>query len=254
MFNTAYLPTIFAHRGASAHAPENTIAAFQCAVDQGAAAIELDVKLTLDRVPVVIHDPTVDRTTTNGKGRVNQLPLDQLKELDAGSFFSEQYKGEKIPTLEEVFEAVGNKLLINVELTNYTSLNDGLTDLVADLVTKHHLENSVMFSSFFPLNLSRVQKLLPNCPVAILALPGTPGIFARSFIGSWFSPSLLHPYVTDVNDAMIQREHLHNRKVNVWTVNDPLDMARLYEWKVDGIITDDPLLANKILQEHKSGF
>src|SRR6266496_640164 len=108
-------PIVFAHRGASAHAPENTIAAFELALAQNADAIELDVKLTADGHVVVIHDSTVDRTT-GSRGRVKDLSLAQLRSLDAGSFFSEKYRGEKIPTLEEVLEAVGKRTIINVEL------------------------------------------------------------------------------------------------------------------------------------------
>ena len=110
-------PVIFAHRGASAHAPENTIAAFELALAQQADAIELDVKLSSDGYVVVHHDDTVDRTT-NGNGRIKDLSLAQLRSLDAGSFFAEKFRGEKIPTLEDVFEAVGKRTFINVELTN----------------------------------------------------------------------------------------------------------------------------------------
>ena len=111
-------PVIFAHRGAAVYAPENTLAAFELALTQGADAIELDVKLSAEGCAVVIHDDTVDRTT-NGAGRVKNLTLADLRSLDAGSAFSEKYSGEKIPLLEEVFEAVGGRALINVELTNY---------------------------------------------------------------------------------------------------------------------------------------
>src|SRR5512143_1463332 len=94
-------PVVFAHRGASAHAPENTLAAFELALAQDADAIELDVKLTADGQAVVIHDPTLNRTT-GSQGSVKNMSLAELKSLDAGSYFSETYRGEKIPTLEEV--------------------------------------------------------------------------------------------------------------------------------------------------------
>src|SRR5512134_684431 len=100
-------PMLFAHRGASAHAPENTVAAFELAVRQFKnlpPAVELDVKLSADKQVVVIHDQTVDRTT-GSKGRVNQLTLAELKTLDAGSFFGPSFQGERIPTLSDVFEA-----------------------------------------------------------------------------------------------------------------------------------------------------
>src|SRR5512145_3180337 len=101
-------PFIFAHRGASAHAPENTLAAFQLALAQHADGIELDVKLTADGHVVVIHDPTIERTT-GAKGRVKDMSLADLRSLDAGSFFAQTFQREKIPTLEEVFETMGKR-------------------------------------------------------------------------------------------------------------------------------------------------
>src|SRR3972149_5202117 len=135
-------PVIFAHRGASACAPENTLAAFQLALEQGAPAIEFDVKLTSDGQVVVIHDQTANRTT-DGAGNVANLPLAALRELDAGSWLSAAFRGERIPSLDEVFEALGKKLFMNVELTNYATSFDTLIPKVAHLVKKHGLENCV---------------------------------------------------------------------------------------------------------------
>src|SRR6266508_2901707 len=173
-------PIIFAHRGASAHAPENTLAAFELALAQNADAIELDVKLSADGQAVVIHDPTVDRTT-GSHGRVKKLSLAQLRSLDAGSFFSEKYRGEKIPTLEEVFETVGKRTFINVELTNYTTPRDQLVETACMLVKKFSLQKHVMFSSFFAANLSKTHAYLPGVPRGLLAFHGLLGAWARSF-------------------------------------------------------------------------
>ena len=118
MFAQPPHPLIFAHRGASAHAPENTLAAFLVALQQGADGIELDAKLTADGHVVVIHDQTVDRTTKIS-GRVRDMPLEALLELDAGSHFDVAFKGEPIPTLQQVFERMGQEVLINIELSNY---------------------------------------------------------------------------------------------------------------------------------------
>src|SRR5512139_19181 len=167
-------PVIFAHRGASAHAPENTIAAFELALAQQADAVELDVKLSADGQVVVIHDPTVDRTT-NGKGRVRDLTLSQLKALDAGSSFSTQFAGEKIPTLEEVFETVGKRTFINVELTNYNTPRDHLVETVCMIIKKHQMQKHVILSSFLPSNLSKARSYLPDVPRGLLALHGLLG-------------------------------------------------------------------------------
>jgi glycerophosphoryl diester phosphodiesterase len=239
-------PLIFAHRGASAYAPENTLASFRLAAELGADGIELDTKLSSDGVVVVMHDQTVDRTT-NGKGSTSNLTADALHQLDAGSHFSLKYKGEPVPTLEEVFEAVGNRVYINVELTNYASPLDALPGRVAELIRKHGLVDRVIISSFHPLNLIRFRKLLPSVPLALLALKGQAGGWARSWVGGLFPQNALHPYFSDVDAALVERVHRGGKKVNVWTVNNEAEICRLLACKVDGIITDDPVLAKKVL-------
>lgn len=140
---------IFAHRGACALAPENTLPSFELASAHQADAIELDAKLSKDNVVMVIHDQTVDRTT-DGIGKVNQMSLVELKKLDAGVFFAKEFTGVKIPTLDEVFESVGQKLFVNVELTNYKSGNDVLVEQVVEVVKRHNMQGRVLFSSFLP--------------------------------------------------------------------------------------------------------
>jgi glycerophosphoryl diester phosphodiesterase len=241
-------PAIIAHRGASAHAPENTLSAFRMALEHGADGIELDAKLTADGQVVVIHDQIVERTT-GAAGLVREMTLAQLKELDAGSFFDRAFKGEPIPTLAEVFDVVGSRTLINIEITNYTSVGDALPDKIADLVIRHHMENTILFSSFHPRNLVRIKRRLPNTPVALLALPGLPGWLQRSEIGRWFSPKFIHPYYTDVSKRSLSWEHRRGRRVNAWTVDEPDLIRRLFKMGIDGIITDDPRLARRILEE-----
>ena len=243
-------PAIIAHRGASAHAPENTLAAFRLALEHGADGIELDAKLTADGQVVVIHDQTVERTTGE-QGVVRELTLAQLKALDAGSFFDSTFAGEPIPTLAEVFDAISSRALINVEITNYTSVQDALPDKIADLVIRHRLQNSILFSSFHPFNLLRVKRRLPHVPVAILTQEGAGlvGRVLRGEPGRLFSPKFIHPYYTDVNEAVLAWEHRRGRRVNVWTVNEPDAIRRLFKMGIDGIITDDPRLARRILEE-----
>ncbi len=242
-------PTIFAHRGASAFAPENTLAAFELAVIQNADAIELDAKLSADGQVVVIHDQSVDRTT-DGAGQVLELPLSALKELDAGNWFGEEYTGELIPTLDEVFEAVGRKIFINIELTNYASLRDQLADKVVELVQRHNLQGSILFSSFNPFALRRAHQLLPEVPLGLLSFPGLAGLWARSWPGSWLVPyQALHPVLQDTREKLISWQHVRGRRVHTWTVNNSEDMRWLFRHKVDGIFTDDPLLAQQIRAE-----
>jgi len=243
-------PIIFAHRGASAHAPENTLAAFEMALTHNADAIELDVKLSADGHAIVIHDPKVDRTT-GSQGLVKDLPLRELRALDAGSFFSEKFHGEKIPTLEEVFEAVGKRTFINVELTNYNTPHDQLVETVCTLVKKCGLQEHVIFSSFFASNLSKARAHLPEVPQGLLALDGWLGAWARSFGFAFGKYQALHPYMTDVTSQQVQRVHRLNRRIHVWTVNAAEDMRRLFHWGVDGIFTDDPQLAVQVRSESK---
>jgi len=241
-------PLILAHRGASAHAPENTLAAFELALAQGANGVELDAKLSADGEVVVIHDPTVDRTT-GGKGRVSQMTVAALRELDAGSFFSEKFRGEKIPTLAEVFETVGNRALINVELTNYTSPADGLADKVCELVKRFGLEDRIWFSSFLPSNLKRTRSLLPDTPRGLLALRGWLGWWARSFAFNFGDFQSLHLGLPDASAQAFARVHRLKRRVHVYTVNAVEDMRRLFNWGVDGLITDEPQLAKELIAE-----
>jgi len=243
-------PIIFAHRGASAHAPENTLAAFELALEQQADGIELDVKLSADEKVVVHHDPTLDRTT-DGTGRIQTFPLAELKKLDAGSFFSEKYRGEKIPTLDEVFEVVGKRTFINVELTNYKTPGDQLVEAVCILIKKHNMQKRVLFSSFLARNLSKAGSYLPDVPRGLLALPKILGTWARSFGFSFGKYQALHPFVKDVTQQEVARVHRLNRRVHVWTVNDERDMRRLFSWGVDGIFTDDPQLARRVRTESK---
>ena len=248
MLETLPRPTIFAHRGASAHAPENTLAAFELALAQGAEGIELDAKLSADGHAVVIHDATVDRTT-DGHGRVKDMSLADLRSLGAGLFFAEKYRGEKVPTLEEVFEALGKRIFINVELTNYNTPGDHLVESVCILVKKFELQKRVLFSSFFASNLSKARGLLPEVPRGLLAFNGLLGAWARSFGFAFGRYQALHPNLKDVTPQQVQRVHRLERRVHVWTVNATEDMRRLFDWGVDAIFTDDPQLAVQVRGE-----
>jgi len=250
MLTTLPQPIIFAHRGASASAPENTIAAFELALAQGADGIELDAKLSADGTVIVIHDATVDRTT-GAHGRVKDLSLAELRALNAGSFFSAKFSTEKIPMLEEVFEALGKKTFTNVELTNYNTPRDHLVESVCMLVKKFNLQKRVMFSSFYASNLSKARSYLPEVPCGLLAFPGLLGAWARSFGFAFGKYTALHPNTRDVTPQQVQRVHRLKGRIQVWTVNAGADMRRLFGWGVDAIFTDDPQLAVQVRGESK---
>jgi len=248
MLQTLPQPVIFAHRGASAHAPENTIAAFELALEQDADGIELDVKLSADGEVVVIHDPTVERTT-GAHGRVRDLTLADLRSLEAGSFYSAEFQGQKIPTLGEVFEAVGRRTFINVELTNYNTPRDHLVESVCMLVKKFGMQKRVLFSSFLPVNLSTARNYLPDVPSGLLALSGILGLWPRSFGFAFGRYEALHPNLRNASQQQIYFVHRLNRRIHVWTVNEEADLRRLFRWGVDGVFTDDPQLAVKVRGE-----
>jgi glycerophosphoryl diester phosphodiesterase len=241
-------PVIIAHRGDKAHAPENTLAAFRMAAEKGAPAIEFDVKLTRDGRVIVIHDQTVDRTS-DGRGDVRRLSFTDLRALEAGAWFSEKNRGEKIPTLDEVFEEVGRRLHMNVELTNYATPADDLVRSVADIVSKHGVQSRVIFSSFFPLNLRKAGAFLPEVPRGLLAWAGWMGSLARHVTGRSRGYFALHPHLTDVTEKLVRGYHADGKLVNVWTVNRQDDLRRMLELGVDGLFTDDPGAALNLLEK-----
>ena len=246
MFRDLPRPLVIAHRGASAHAPENTIAAFEVAAKQGANAIELDAQLSADDQPVVFHDLTLGRTT-DGEGRLSQKSVAELRELDAGRRFGPQFAGQRIPLLDEVFSALGRRILINVHLQSYPGGRPRLVEMVCELIERHHLQGRVFLSSFNPLDLGRAKRLLPEAAGCLLAAPGWLGAWARSFGFSFGSYAALHPNVKDVNPQQVSRLHRLGRRLHAWTANDPSTVARLRMWGADGLFTDDPQMACRAL-------
>ena len=240
------IPLIIAHRGASAKAPENTLTSFKLALEMGADGIELDVMFSKDQELVVIHDDTVDRTT-NGSGRVNEFLYDTLRGLNAGSSSYSEYREDHIPTLAEVFEQFGGKMLINVELKNYATPFDTLTEKVIDLIEAFNLVDSTMLSSFNPFKLSKAYKKNPAIKRGLLTFPKTLGSLLRGPIGRIFPYDALHPYYTDVTSRMVTRMHNLGRQVNVWTVDDPIELRLLAELGVDMIICNDPWSARQVI-------
>jgi len=229
-------PKVIAHRGASADAPENTLAAFQLALDVSADGIELDVMLSKDKQLVVIHDDTIDRTT-NGSGRVSDMTLEELQSFDAGD-------GQKIPSLKEVFDQFGSKFLINIELKNYSSIFDSLPLKVASLVKEHGVSESVLISSFNPFNLPRFGRRLPDVTLGLITQPGQ----ARHWIWRLFRYDALHPHFSDVDEVLVAAVHASNRQINTWTPDDPDEIRWLASLGVDSVITNVPKLAREVLE------
>lgn len=240
MWTDLSTPVVIAHRGDSAHAPENTLSAFRMAAEKGAQAIEFDVKLSADGHVIVIHDQTVDRTT-DGRGEVRTLSLAALRDLQAEARFKGHFPGERLPTLDEVFETVGQRLHMNVELTNYATPGDDLVAKVVEVIRRHRMQDRVLFSSFFPGNLRKARALLPEVPRGLLAWAGWMGWPART-LGWRGDLYALHPHLSSVTPALLSQLHRAGKRLQVWTVNAEADMNHLIRLGVDGIFTDDPAL------------
>ena len=245
MWNDLSLPVVIAHRGDKIHAPENTLAAFNLAAENGADAIEFDLKLTADGRVVVLHDQTVNRNT-NGTGRIYQLSYAVVRDLDAGAWFSGKFRGERIPTLDEVFESVDKRMYFNVELANYATPGDGLVNKVVDIVKTHNLQNRILFSSFYARNLRITRLLMPEVPSGLLCKRGIRGAWGRTFTwrGDYFA---LHLHLDDVNPRLVHKVQASGKRVHVWTVNQEADLKGMIDLGVDAIITDDPVMALHLL-------
>lgn len=241
-------PVVIAHRGASAAAPENTLAAFARAVSLGADALELDAKLSKDGVPIVMHDPGVERTT-DGRGRVCDLSLADLKTLDAGSWKDPAFAGERVPALAEVFETAADRLWINVELTNYTTRGDGLEAAVVALIQKMAFQRRVLLSSFNPFAIRAVRRIDPSLPVAQLTAHDMPRYLREAWLAPWIGHEARHPDVVQLRQKGVAGYKKRGYRVNVWTVNDPDDMRQFVRQGVDGLITDAPEVAREVVRK-----
>lgn len=234
-------PLLIAHRGASAHAPENTPAAFALAMQQQADGIELDVKRCASGEVVVLHDHTVDRTT-NGAGAVESLTLAQLRALDAGS-------GERIPTLDEVLDLIEPEpgFLINIEITNYDTPRDGLEGEVVRIVQRRGFGRRTLYSSFNHLLVRRLASLHPDVPRALLYWAEGPLYIRNVWLSPFIRHEFRHPHFGMVTPQFVQAMHAARRRVNVWTVNDEADIRRMAALGVDGIIGDSPITMRRAL-------
>lgn len=238
---------ILGHRGASGIAPENTKSAFMKALQIGADGIEFDVHLTKDKKLVVIHDERVDRTT-NGIGYVKDLTLKEIKRLDAGSYFSPKFAGEKILTLEEALELTQSSKLISIEIKNVIIKYKNIEREVINTIKKMNLESKVICSSFNHYSIALIKQLSPEIKTGLLyvATLYQPWIYATRM-----RVEAIHPHYYSVSSEIVNVCHDNNIKVNVWTVDAKDAIKQMISNQVDTIITNYPEIALEILKHIK---
>lgn len=227
---------VMAHRGYSGKAPENTMAAFELALEVGSDGLELDVHLTKDGDVVVIHDGTLNRTT-NGTGRVGDYTMAELKELDAGSWFSPEFKGARLPSLRQVLDLIKDEnVMLNVE-TKMALGFEQLNANVALLLDEYAMWERTIISSFNHYALVHFKTIRPQVRTGILYNCGLvdPWVYAKS-IGA----SALHPSHQTIIPEIVAAAQQNGMMVNVWTVDQPADIERMKIAKVDSIITNVP--------------
>jgi len=240
-------PLNIAHRGANQVAPENTLRAFQEALNRGADGIELDVRLSADGVPVVIHDATVE-ATTDGSGAVANMTFAQLRTLDAGGWLDPAFKGERIPSLEEVLDTFGGRTVLNLELKGAQVFDNDLVPTVVDLLERHELQQEVLVSCFNPYLLRQVRRLAPRVPLALLYTNSPLPLRRLADLLLGEQPAAIHPHHTNVSERLVAHAHELGVRVNVWTIDDPQRMRVLADGGVDGIITNKPALLRRVLK------
>ncbi len=239
---------VIAHRGFSSLAPENTLAAVREAIAIGADMVEIDVTLSSDGEIVVIHDETLERTTS-GSGLVSDFTLAQLKELDAGSWFNPRFAGEHIPTLEEVLRTVDGKILLNIEIKS-EAVERGIAAKVIETVRRSEMENQVVISSFSPTALEKVHSQAPDLLTAVLynskVHQGHDAVDIVASVGA----SVFNIKRQRLTATMSERCNEHGIPVGIYTVNKKRHMRRMIKKGVGAIFTDHPDRLIEVLAKH----
>jgi glycerophosphoryl diester phosphodiesterase len=227
-------PLVLGHRGASARAPENTIAAARLARLEGADGVEIDVHATRDGALVVFHDDTFDRLAGDPR-RVADLDLADVRAL--------RVDGESIPTLDEMIDETAG-LILNVELK--PDRTPALESATAACLARTPAAR-VLVSSFDVRSLRRFRRHAPRVPIGLLTEPGQPSVLRRRRAGDTLGLSALHSHVSSCDEALVARARAANLAVVAWTVDDAAELLRLRDLGVDVVIADDPGRARRVL-------
>ena len=233
---------IYAHRGASGYAPENTLEAFKLAIKQGAEGIELDVQLTKDGEVVVIHDETIDRVS-NKTGFVKDYTLAELREFSFDNNI-EGYKNTKIPTLKEVLELLKpTNLMLNIELKTSIIWYENIEEKVLKLVYDTDMRDRVIYSSFNHYSIKKIKNLDEKANTALLF--GDVILDTVNYIKNANIPAIRPPVYQLKMDNFLDEYINSGLDIRVWTVNNPDDMQSLINKNIDAIITNYPDIALK---------
>ncbi|WP_321305972.1 glycerophosphodiester phosphodiesterase family protein [Marinifilum fragile] len=236
--------SVIAHRGASANAPENTLAAVKQALNDRANMIEIDVHLSKDGKICVMHDNKVNRTT-DGKGRIKNLDWQYIQSLDAGAWYSSEFKGETVPLLQEVLNCVNGQSKLIIEIKNKSSYYPGIEKKVVDCIQQYKAENWCIVQSFHYDVLDKIHQLEPKLELHKLEVFVIPSL--KIALGT--TPHLFKPkdYIKSYNincfflsEGIVQKLHQLNKKVNAWTCDSPSVVNRMEYIGVDGVITNEP--------------
>jgi glycerophosphoryl diester phosphodiesterase len=233
---------LFGHRGYSALAPENTLAAFSLLLEHGIPGVELDVRLSRDGKVVVIHDENVKRVT-GVDALVQDCRASKLGRLDAGSWFGDAFRGEGIPLLDEVFELLGDRLYYDIELKWGQRSGGALEKVVVERIRSHGVVDRCLISSFNPYCIRRVQAIAPDIPTAHIYAKhrDVPPLLRRGQAGVVIPTPYMKPRSSQVNrlSSFVLRRMLSSR-ILTWTVDDPGEATRLIHLGVRGIISNHP--------------
>ncbi len=241
---------IIAHRGASKQAPQNTVAAFSLAREMKCDGFECDVHLTKDGHAVICHDHNIDETS-NGTGYIKDMTLDELRSFDFGSYFSDEFVGEKIPTLEEFYETAKGLDVINIEIKPPLDKNLAVVGKTLEMAKEFGILDNLLISSFSDEVLIESKKLFPLVPTGLLYDPNSEKIdeiFDDPFsFAEHLQCNALHPVYFYIDEEYIQTAHEKGFIVNAWTCNSKHVIQTLISLGCDGIITDVPDFARQIL-------
>jgi len=236
-FSRSGRPLIWGHRGASADAPENTLASFSLALRQDADGVELDAQRCSSGEVVVVHDETLQRTA-GFAAPVTQTSYSVIRTLDAGAWKAERFRGERIPLLAEVLEAFPR--LVNVELKTEELDDRGLTSEVVRIVRAARAEDRVLLSSFNPGCLWRARLLAPRIPRALLFEREQRWLLRSGVLAPLLGVDAMHPEQVLATPARVARWRRRGYSVGCWTVDDPEAAAVLQRSGVSGLITNRP--------------